>query len=46
MSRDEGFQFMRLGRNLERADMTTRVLDVSYAINLPTRTASITTLSG
>jgi uncharacterized alpha-E superfamily protein len=37
MSRDEGFQFMRLGRNIERADMTTRVLDVSYAINLPYR---------
>lgn len=37
MSRDEGFQFMRLGRNVERADMTTRVLDVSYAINLPYR---------
>lgn len=35
MSRDEGFQFMRLGRNIERADMTTRVLDVSYALNLP-----------
>jgi uncharacterized alpha-E superfamily protein len=35
MSRDEGFQFMRLGRNVERADMTTRVLDVSFAINLP-----------
>ena len=35
MSRDEGFQFMRLGRNLERADMTTRVLDVSHAINVP-----------
>jgi len=35
MSRDEGFQFMRLGRNVERADMTSRVLDVSYAINLP-----------
>jgi uncharacterized alpha-E superfamily protein len=35
MSRDDGFQFMRLGRNIERADMTSRVLDVSYAINLP-----------
>lgn len=35
MSRDEAFQFMRLGRNVERADMTTRVLDVSYAVNLP-----------
>jgi uncharacterized alpha-E superfamily protein len=28
MSRDEAYQFLRLGRNLERADMTTRVLDV------------------
>ena len=35
MSRDEGFHFMCLGRNLERADMTTRVIDVSSAINLP-----------
>ncbi len=37
MSRDEAFQFMRLGRNIERADMTTRVLDVSYAVHLPTQ---------
>ena len=35
MSRDVAFQFMRLGRNIERADMTTRMLDVNYAINLP-----------
>lgn len=35
MSRDEAFQFMRLGRNVERTDMTSRVLDVSYALNLP-----------
>ncbi|HEY9198219.1 MAG TPA: alpha-E domain-containing protein [Gammaproteobacteria bacterium] len=35
MSRDDAFQFLRLGRNVERADMTTRVLDVSYALNLP-----------
>jgi uncharacterized alpha-E superfamily protein len=35
MSRDEAFQFMRLGRNIERADMTSRVLDVGYAVNLP-----------
>ncbi len=35
MSRDEAFQFLRLGRNVERADMTSRVLDVSYALNLP-----------
>jgi uncharacterized alpha-E superfamily protein len=29
MSRDEAYEFVRLGRALERADMTTRVLDVS-----------------
>jgi uncharacterized alpha-E superfamily protein len=28
MSRDEAYEFLRLGRSLERADMTTRVLDV------------------
>jgi uncharacterized alpha-E superfamily protein len=28
MSRDEAHEFVRLGRSLERADMTTRVLDV------------------
>lgn len=28
MSRDLGFQFLRLGTNLEQADMTTRILDV------------------
>jgi len=28
MSRDTGFQFLRLGTNLEQADMTTRILDV------------------
>lgn len=28
MYRDEAFHFMRIGRNLERADMTTRILDV------------------
>jgi uncharacterized alpha-E superfamily protein len=28
MSRDSAYEMMRLGRNLERADMTTRVLDV------------------
>ena len=32
MSRDEVFQFLRLGRNIERADMTTRILDVSHAV--------------
>lgn len=28
MSRDLGFQFMRMGTNLEQADMSTRILDV------------------
>ncbi|MCI5105736.1 MAG: alpha-E domain-containing protein [Pseudomonadales bacterium] len=28
MSRDEAYSFIRLGRSLERADMTTRIVDV------------------
>ena len=28
MSQDAAYQFVRIGRNLERADMTTRILDV------------------
>ncbi len=31
MSKDAGWQFIRLGRNLERADMTTRLLDAGSA---------------
>jgi len=31
MNRDQGYQFLRLGSHLERADMTTRILDVSSA---------------
>jgi uncharacterized alpha-E superfamily protein len=31
MLRDQGYQFLRLGCSLERADMTTRILDVSSA---------------
>jgi uncharacterized alpha-E superfamily protein len=31
MSRDEAYAFLWLGRNVERADMTTRVLDVCAA---------------
>lgn len=33
--RDEGWYFYRLGRNLERADQTTRLLDVKYHLLLP-----------
>ncbi|HEY5720298.1 MAG TPA: alpha-E domain-containing protein, partial [Gammaproteobacteria bacterium] len=31
MNHDAGYQFMRIGRNLERADMTTRIIDVRSA---------------
>ncbi len=32
---DEGWQFIRLGRMLERADKTSRILDLKYFILLP-----------
>lgn len=31
MSHDAAYQFVRVGRNLERADMTTRIIDVGSA---------------
>jgi uncharacterized alpha-E superfamily protein len=31
MTHDEGYDFLRMGRNLERADMTTRIIDVRSA---------------
>ncbi len=31
MSHDEGYVFLRIGRNLERGDMTTRIIDVRSA---------------
>jgi len=31
MLHDEGYNFMKMGRNLERADMTTRIIDVRTA---------------
>jgi uncharacterized alpha-E superfamily protein len=34
MSRDASWQFLRLGRNLERADMMTRLLDAGAAAQL------------
>ena len=36
MSHGEAWQFARLGRCLERADKTSRILDVKYYILLPT----------
>lgn len=35
MTHDEGYAFLRLGRNLERGDMTTRIIDVRSATLLP-----------
>lgn len=39
MSRDTSFQFLRLGANLEQADMTTRILDVRSVNLIQTRAA-------
>ena len=33
--RDEAYQFLRIGRNLERGDMTTRIIDVRSTDLLP-----------
>jgi uncharacterized alpha-E superfamily protein len=35
MSRDVAYQCIKMGRNLERADMTTRIIDVNSAVRLP-----------
>ncbi len=37
MTHDHGYDFLRIGRNLERADMTTRIIDVRTASLLPER---------
>lgn len=34
-SRTEGYDFMQIGKYLERADKTTRILDIKYHILLP-----------
>ncbi|MDI6748007.1 MAG: alpha-E domain-containing protein [Rhodocyclaceae bacterium] len=46
MSRDVAYQLIKMGRNLERADMTTRIIDVNAAVQLPAdpAQASLTTL--
>jgi len=38
MSHNEAWHFLRLGRMIERADKTSRILDVKYFILLPTAT--------
>jgi uncharacterized alpha-E superfamily protein len=35
MTHDDGYCFLRIGRNLERADMSTRIIDVRSASLLP-----------
>ncbi len=35
MYRDQGWQFYQLGRQLERADQTTRLLDIKYRLLVP-----------
>jgi uncharacterized alpha-E superfamily protein len=45
MSRDAAYNFLRLGRFLERADMTSRILDVRSANLLPKGEESNVTLS-
>ncbi len=40
MSHDIAYQFIKLGRNIERADMTTRIVDVNSAVLLPTDSAA------
>ena len=42
MTHDEGYQFLRMGRNLERADMTIRIIDVRSANLLPEASDELT----
>ncbi len=35
MAHDLAYQFIRIGRNIERADMTTRILDINFAVSIP-----------
>jgi uncharacterized alpha-E superfamily protein len=40
MSHDVAWQFIGLGEHLERADMTTRILDIQSAVLIPRQTAT------
>lgn len=40
MSKGVAYQFIKLGHNLERADMTTRIVDVHSVVQLPTHSAA------
>ncbi len=41
MTHDHGYDFLRMGRNLERADMTTRIIDVRSADLLPSESGEL-----
>lgn len=41
MTHDHGYDFLRMGRNLERADMSTRIVDVRSADLLPSDTGEL-----
>jgi uncharacterized alpha-E superfamily protein len=41
MSHDQAYDFLRMGRNMERADMTTRVIDVRGSNLLPSITEEL-----
>ena len=43
MSQDLAYQFLKLGRSLERADMSTRIVDVNSAVRLPEDAAAADT---
>jgi len=42
MTHDEGYNMLRMGRNLERADMTIRIIDVRSANLLPDMSKELT----
>ncbi|MBU1665010.1 MAG: alpha-E domain-containing protein [Gammaproteobacteria bacterium] len=42
MSQDVSYHFLKLGRSLERADMTTRIVDVNSAVRMPEDAAAAT----
>ncbi len=42
MTHDQGYEFLRIGRNLERADMTTRIIDVRSANLIETHENELT----
>lgn len=42
MTHDYGYFFLKMGRNLERGDMTTRIIDVRSADLIPEETGNLT----